>query len=238
MNPGHAVIGVLTGLVLLGLPLSIIATFASLRTAGSNSFFYAWGAAALIGGVLGLCASRPAKIFRYVFIFGAIAILLLPLATCIGPTIAMADKGDTALVAGAAIGAGLGSMVIGFFAFFVAAAYLIVGLLIGRDKTPTVATIPATPAPVTPPAPAISEQPVPDHYATLGVLRNTSQHEIDEAAKRSIDTVRAAMTAHDPDATERFARLRVAMDVLRDPIRRATYDTDLLAEQLRAEKTS
>ena len=60
----------------------------------------------------------------------------------------------------------------------------------------------------------------------------------DEAAKRSIDTVRAAMTAHDPDATERFARLRVAMDVLRDPIRRATYDTDLLAEQLRAQKTS
>ena len=226
-------IGVLTGLVLLGLPLSIIATFASLRTAGSNSFFYAWGAAALIGGVIGLFARRPAKIFRYIFIFGAIAILLLPLATCIGPTVAMADKGGAAL-AGAAIGAGLGSIVIGFFAFFVAAAYLIAGLLIGRDKAPPFVASPAPTVPVAPAARTIAVRPVADYYAVLGVQRDCNQHDIDEAAKRSIDSVRAAMTARDPEADARFARLRVAIDVLRDPIKRATYDTDLLAEHLRA----
>lgn len=35
-----------------------------------------------------------------------------------------------------AAGVGIGSMFVGFFAFFAAAIYLVVGLLIGRDKAP------------------------------------------------------------------------------------------------------
>lgn len=234
INAAHAVIGVIVGLALLGLPLSIITTFLAMGSSGADSFFYGWGGAAIIGGILGAFASRPAKIFRYIFIFGAVLILLVPLATWLGPTIAVANLGAAA-VPGPALGAGLGSLVIGFFAVFVAVAYLIVGLLIGRDKKVVAMPVPEIPTQFARTAPPIALQPVPDHYATLGVLRNAHQHDIDDASKRSIDTVRAAVSAGDPTAAEKLARLHVAMEILRDPVRRAKYHTEFLAESRRSE---
>lgn len=85
---------------------------------------------------------------------------------------------------------------------------------------------------------ATHSPPVLDHYAILGVSRNATPHDIDEGARRSIEAVRAAMSARDPRAAERFAQLRIAMDVMRDPIRRAAYDTEILAERMKLEDTA
>ena len=107
---------------------------------------------------------------------------------------------------------------------------MIVGLLVGRDKPEAKAVVPTSTLTA-----SVQARPVLDHYATLGVSRNATQHAVDEGARRSIDAVRAAMSARDSRAAERFAQLRIAMDVLRDPIRRAAYDTQLLAERLALE---
>ena len=129
---GSAATGVLAGLVLLGFPLSLIVGFASLRNAGSG-MIYGWVFAGMIGLALGVTASRPAKAIRRVLLTGAVLILTLPLVTCIGSA-SMFTGGTAAQATDGLIGAGIGSLFVGFFAFFGACAYLVAGLLIGRDR--------------------------------------------------------------------------------------------------------
>ena len=129
---GSAATGLLAGLVLLGFPLSLIVGFASLRNAGSG-MIYGWVFAGIIGLALGVTASRPAKAIRRVLLTGAVLILTLPLVTCVGSA-SMFTGGTAAQATGGLIGAGIGSLFVGFFAFFGACAYLVAGLLIGRDR--------------------------------------------------------------------------------------------------------
>ena len=44
------------------------------------------------------------------------------------------ETGDAAVTAGAAIGGGLVTLIAGFLGFFLGAIFLVVGLLVGRDK--------------------------------------------------------------------------------------------------------
>lgn len=131
----NVVIGGVSGLLLLGVPLSVLNISATIGSGGAHSLSWLAGGA-VVGAVLGLLAASIGKTLRYIFLTGAVVILLAPLASCFSAA-SLIDKQGAA----AAAGVGIGSMFIGFFAFFAAAIYLVIGLLIGRDSTPKKAIV-------------------------------------------------------------------------------------------------
>mgnify|MGYP000022813459 CR=1 FL=1 len=132
----NVVIGGIAGLLLLGLPLSVLNGSASIgNTGGAN--WLSWIVGGAVGGaVLGLFASSIGKTLRYIFLSGAVVILVAPLASCFSAA-SLIDKQGAAVAAVV----GIGSMFVGFFAFFAAAIYLVIGLLIGRDSAPKKAVV-------------------------------------------------------------------------------------------------
>lgn len=68
------------------------------------------------------------------------------------------------------------------------------------------------------------------HYDTLGVARNASVTEIRAAYRRLVLELHPDRNS-DADATERFVQVGKAYEVLRDPLRRTSYDRVLAMEE-------
>ena len=81
-------------------------------------------------------ASSPAKAWRRLLISCGILSLAMPIAALLfsGSLMASGPQGDAAYAAGSAIGYGVATALTGFISIFMAAIFLITGLLIGRDK--------------------------------------------------------------------------------------------------------
>ena len=62
-----------------------------------------------------------------------------------------------------------------------------------------------------------------DYYAELGITANASRAAVDEAYRRRAKELHPD-TNPDPTAEDRFKRLTVAYEVLRDPVTREAYD--------------
>ncbi len=138
------VLGGLVGGFLLGVLIYFVGAFALIGRMGDlgPTGLLAWvaialGGSTIFGFVLGIKTPRAAKVWRRIFLIAGVVCLIAPLSTCVGTATLVtkaSDVGGGAAVAGAAIGSGIASMVVGFFAFFLAAIFLVLGFAIGRDK--------------------------------------------------------------------------------------------------------
>lgn len=126
-------------LAILG-ALLITVTFAASPEKGGS-----WGAAAffiiwIIGIIGAILSPSPPKAWRRLLVSSAVVSLLLPLSGLIYTGSFMAKNVDPSVdyagahAAGAAIGGGLVSGFMGFVGFFLGIVFLIIGLLVGRDK--------------------------------------------------------------------------------------------------------
>lgn len=86
----NAVVGAIAGFLLLGIPLGLVNIFASVGASGEKSMAWVVGGAVL-GALIGLVAASLGKTFRYVFLTGALVILVAPLASCFGAA-SLAEK--------------------------------------------------------------------------------------------------------------------------------------------------
>jgi cytochrome c oxidase assembly factor CtaG len=131
--------GILGGLILAILGAMLVTvTFAATKNGsgiGVAAFFVMWVA----GIIIALTAPAAAKAWRRLFLSSAVLSFLLPLSGLIytGSYVASMDstaEHATAAAAGAAIGGTLVSGFMGFVGFFLGIVFLILGLLVGRDK--------------------------------------------------------------------------------------------------------
>jgi hypothetical protein len=103
---------------------------------GGISFLAFWVA----GIVVAIRSASAANAWRKLFISSAVLSFLLPLSGLIFTGSFMTKHVDAdaqyagAQAAGAAIGGGLLSGFMGFVGFFLGAVFLVIGLLVGRDK--------------------------------------------------------------------------------------------------------
>lgn len=103
---------------------------------GAIAFFAFW----IVGVIVAVKAPSPAKAWRRLLITSAIASFMLPLAGIIFTSSQVAntmEKGGEyveAAATGAAIGGTLISGFMGFVGFFLGSVFLIIGLLVGREK--------------------------------------------------------------------------------------------------------
>lgn len=133
--------GLFGGLILAVLGATLVGiTFAASPSAGgiggAAAFFVLWVA----GIVIAVLAKSPSKAWRRLLLTSAVLSFLLPLsgvvytgsfmATHVNPS----DAYSGAAAAGAAIGGGLVSGFLGFVGFFLGLIFLVIGLLVGRDK--------------------------------------------------------------------------------------------------------
>ena len=126
--------GIVGGLILAILASILVAiTFAGGKSgggAGAMTFFVVW----LIGIVVALLAPRAGKAWRRLLICASLLAFMLPLSGIIFTGSVMATTKSGAEAAGAAIGGGLVSGFLGFLGFFLGLVFLVIGLLVGRDK--------------------------------------------------------------------------------------------------------
>ena len=111
---------------------------------GAMAFWVLWGLALLIA----MLAPSGGKAWRRILIASGLLCLLLPLSGIIftGNSMAAVSSADPhagARVAGSAIAGGLISGLLGFVGFFLGLVFLVIGLLVGRDKTVVYVQAPA-----------------------------------------------------------------------------------------------
>ena len=111
---------------------------------GAMTFLVAWA----VGIAIALMAPRAGKAWRRLLISSALLSFMLPLSGLIytGSFMATRTTGG-AEAAGAAIGGGLVSGFLGFFGFFLGLVFLVIGLLVGRDREVVYVQAPAGSAP-------------------------------------------------------------------------------------------
>lgn len=121
-------------LAILGMLLIGIAIASSSSKGGPEAmaFLIFW----IVGFVLALSASTAGKAWRRLLISSAVLSFLLPISGLIFTGSHIASQTDTsgAATAGAAIGGTLLSGALGFLGFFLSIVFLVIGLLVGRDK--------------------------------------------------------------------------------------------------------
>ncbi len=133
--------GIIGGLILAILgALLVTVMFAGSKGSGASlgviSFLVLWG----VGILIGVRASSASKAWRKLLIACAVLSFLLPISGLIYTGSFMANNVDLsaqhggAAAAGAAIGGGLISGFMGFVGFFLGIVFLVIGLLVGRDK--------------------------------------------------------------------------------------------------------
>ncbi len=133
--------GLLGGFILAILgAILVTTTFAASPEKGGN-----WGAIAFLvfwvmGIAVALRANSAAKAWRRLLLSSAVLSFLAPISGIIYTGSFMATQVDTASeyagaqAAGVAIGGSLISGFMGFVGFFLGVVFLIIGLLVGRDK--------------------------------------------------------------------------------------------------------
>jgi len=133
--------GIIGGLILAIIgAILVTVTFAASPEKGGS-----WGAIGflvfwVLGIVIAVKSSTAPKAWRKLLISSAVLSFLLPLSGLIYTGSFMAEHVDPnaeyagAQAAGAAIGGGLISGLMGFVGFFLGAVFLVIGLLVGRDK--------------------------------------------------------------------------------------------------------
>jgi hypothetical protein len=152
------VAGLVGGLILaiIGAMLVTVTLAASPERGGSwgaLSFLIFW----VVGIVVAVLAKSASKAWRRLLVTSAVLSFLLPLSGVIYTGSFMATHVDAtgenagAAAAGAAIGGGLVSGFLGFVGFFLGIVFLVIGLVVGRDKqivyvqAPSAAETPASP---------------------------------------------------------------------------------------------
>lgn len=133
--------GIIGGLILASIgAILVTTTFAASPEKGSF-----WGAVGflvfwVLGIVIAIKSSTTPKAWRKLLISSAVLSFLLPLSGLIYTGSFMAEHVDPnaefagAQAAGAVIGGGLISGFMGFVGFFLGVVFLIIGLLVGKDK--------------------------------------------------------------------------------------------------------
>ena len=133
---GKVLTGVIAGLLPAILGMALVMHLSASPEVGGTGFFVFLGLAFL----LSIFSSRVAKAWRRIFLLSALIALAMPLSTVVYTGHAVNEQmkigGDNAVfgAAGAVIGGGLLTLITGFLGFFLGAVFLIIGLLIGRDK--------------------------------------------------------------------------------------------------------
>ena len=147
------VAGIIGGLI-LGVLGSILVAVAGASNPGSGAgygvvaFFVLW----LVGIVIAVKAPSTGKAWRWLLICDGVLSFLLPLSALIftGTQVAgQLEKGGEyagAAATGAAIGGTLVSGFMGFVGFFLGVVFLVIGLLVGRDKQIVYLQAPPPPA--------------------------------------------------------------------------------------------
>lgn len=133
--------GIIGGLILA----VIVAILVTVTFAASPEKGGSWGAISfltfwVVGIVIAVRSASAPKAWRKVLLSSSVMSFLLPLSGLIYTGSFMAKNVDPnaqyagAQAAGAAIGGGLISGFMGFVGFFLGVVFLIIGLLVGRDK--------------------------------------------------------------------------------------------------------
>jgi hypothetical protein len=128
--------GIIGGLILAILASMVVgiagASSPSTGSGGTLVFFIVWA----IGIAVGLFAPRAGKAWRRLLILSGLMAFMLPLSGVIytGSYIAANTSQSGAATAGAAIGGTLVSGALGFIGFFLGVIFIVIGLLVGRDK--------------------------------------------------------------------------------------------------------
>jgi hypothetical protein len=146
-----ALAGIIGGLILAVIgAILVTTTFAALPEKGGSwgaiSFFALW----IVGIVVAVRSTSASKAWRKLLITSAVLSFLLPLSGLIYTGSFMAKHVDSnaqyagAQAAGAAIGGGLISGLMGFVGFFLGVVFLVIGLLVGRDKQVVYVQAPAS----------------------------------------------------------------------------------------------
>jgi len=136
-----ALAGIIGGLILAIIgAILVTVTFAASPEQGGSwgaiSFLVFW----VLGIVIAVRSTTAPKAWRKLLLSSAVLSFLLPLSGLIYTGSFMAKHVDpnaeyaAAQAAGAAIGGGLVSGFMGFVGFFLGAVFLVIGLLVGRDK--------------------------------------------------------------------------------------------------------
>lgn len=133
--------GILGGLILAILG-AIVVAIGGASSAGSGAsygaiaFFVLW----VVGIAVAVTAPSASKAWRRLLIIAAVFAFLLPLSgivftgSHVATTLERGGQHSGAATAGAVIGGGLVSGFMGIVGFFLGAIFLVIGLLIGRDK--------------------------------------------------------------------------------------------------------
>lgn len=126
---GGFIVAVL-GSMLVG--IAVTSNPESAGEAGAIAFLVFW----VIALILALTAQRAGKAWSRLFILSALIAFAMPLSAFLftGAQVVDAAEQSGAAAAGAAIGGGMITAITGFIGFFVGVIFLIVGLLVGRDK--------------------------------------------------------------------------------------------------------
>lgn len=129
--------GIVGGFFLAVLGLTLVSTTMAAGGSGPKSgvtaFFVMW----VVGIVIAVMAPAAAKAWRRLLLTSAVLSFLMPLAGILYTGSFMAKMGSDvsgAATAGAAIGGGIVSGFLGFVGFFLGVVFLVIGLLVGRDK--------------------------------------------------------------------------------------------------------
>ncbi len=133
--------GIIGGLIIAIIGAMVIALGGASQASsggsyGAIAFFALW----IVGITIAVMAPSAAKAWRRLLITSAVLSFLLPLSAIVftGSQVASTmEKGGEyagAAAAGAAIGGGLVSGFMGILGFFLGAVFLVIGLLVGRDK--------------------------------------------------------------------------------------------------------
>lgn len=100
---------------------------------GAGAFFVCW----LLGIVVGVTAPSAGKAWRRLLLTAAVLSFLMPLSGVLFTGSMLASTGASssgAAAAGTIIGGGIVSGILGFVGFFMGITFLVIGLLVGRDK--------------------------------------------------------------------------------------------------------
>ena len=128
--------GLLGGFILAVIAAVLVTITFPSGTTGAIAFLAFWA----LGLAIALMAPSASKAWRRLLITCAILSLLLPLSGLVYTGNYLATNIDPkaeyagAQAAGAALGGGLLSGILGFVGFFLGVVFLIIGLLVGRDK--------------------------------------------------------------------------------------------------------